>query len=502
MKECTSGNTVRDCPTCSASAFNNIIEKGNSWYCTNCKTYFPKQSCSEFVHVNPRWIGGDGNKRLIYLRKLCLRTAPCSYQKDIGYRFPYQTHVNSLEFLDQSQYWTREKLDDLRLEGLKEITNWARKECPFYKDLPLIKDIDDIKDIPILTKSLINENFNKIFVPSVLHKFTTTGGTVSKVKVARDVDMQPDVGQWRFRNWYGVAIKKTCYLWGTVDERPELKYGRNRLWLPVEELRSKVDALKYLNSIGKFKPDFIKAYAGSLYVLARYAQELDKVNLVNGKVGVIACHCETTTSIMREVMEDVFGCDVYNFWGSRELGSMGQDCEKHKDLHLFDERYVIENINGKWIFTDLFHYSFPLIRYENQDIGEFSTSCECGRGLSTAKPLVGRMLYYLQTKSGDWVTGFVVYLPIMYYDSHFGENLFKWVEAYQVRQRQQGKLTVLLKPWSYVKPPKNLKAQLKAIQKYAKPKDFDVDVEIVDKISRSSSGKQIAIDTTLRRWKR
>jgi phenylacetate-CoA ligase len=161
------------------------------------------------------------------------------------------------------------------------------------------------------------------------------------------------------------------------------------------------------------------------------------------------------------------------------------------------ERYIIEVVDGRFLFTDLLNYASPLIRYENQDIGEFGEECQCGRGLITIKPLVGRVLSYLQNKNGNWISGFIIYLPVMYYDSKYGTDLFKWVESYQIRQREQGKISVLLKSWEHARPPEDLSEQLKVLKKYAK--DFDVLIEVVDKIPKSSTGKQLAVDTTLRR---
>lgn len=413
----------------------------------------------------------------------------------------YHKQIYKLNFLLKSQWWSKEQLEELQLQGLKLLTNFARNHCPYYHELPKINKLADIKQLSILTKTKINKHFNDILVPQVNHVITTTGGTVSKITVAGDKRLLSSLGEQRFMNWYPIKhLVKWCYLWGSVEVGQQPSLSGNKLWLPVERLRTKMDALDYLKRIGHFKPDYLKAYAGSLYVLAQYTKELEKEKFIRGKVKVIATHCETLTSTMRNIIEEVFGCEVYNFYGSRDLGSQAQDCELHKDLHLYMERYIVEVVDGRFLFTDLLNYASPLIRYENQDVGELvETPCKCGRGLKTIKPLVGRVLNYLQTKSGDWITGFVVYLPIMYYDRKYGSNLFSWVEAYQIRQRKQGEITVLLKAWNHVKPPKDLTKQLNIIKKYAE--DFNVKLEIVDSIPKSKTGKQLAVDTTLCRWK-
>lgn len=414
----------------------------------------------------------------------------------------YHGKVYNWDFLNMSQWMKTEDLQDIQLEGLKELVEFARKECPYYKNLPEIRDLNDLRQIPILTKSLINKNWKDILVEKIPHCITTTGGTISKTTVAGDLRISNGFEEQRFQSWYPEprGEKKACYLWGNIEIGQHIKpiVFNSKLWLPVEGLRNQETANSFISKIISFRPDYIKAYAGPMYILSRYALELGKANYLKGIVKTIVTHCETLTQEMRKTIEEVFGCEVFNFYGSRDLGSQAQDCSFHSDLHTTMERYIIEVMEGRFLFTDLLNHASPLIRYENQDVGEFGSPCQCGRGLITIKPLVGRVLSYLQDKNGNWISGFIIYLPVMYYDRKYETDLFGWVESYQIRQREQGKITVLLKSWSHTNPPIDLSRQLEVLKKYAK--DFDVSIEIVNEISKSSTGKQLAVDTTLRRW--
>lgn len=411
--------------------------------------------------------------------------------------FPYQQKVYNLKFLMQSQYWSLEQLQELQLKGLKTITTFAREHCRYYRDLPIIKDIDDIKKIPPLTKTDIKNNFGDILVSNVPHEIEETGGTVSRVRIARDNVLLNQLGLKRFESWYGIGIGKTAHLWGSI-EGARFWSNNSTLWMPVEKLYEL--KRRYLWGIRKFKPDLLHGYALPLTTLAHYANELD----IHPECGVIRSECETLTLPMRKEIEKAFISKhgLYNFYGSRDLGGMAQDCELHRNLHVFMERYVLEENQGKFLFTDLMNYAFPLIRYENQDVGEFSNEkCDCGRGLPTIKPIVGRILYYLKTKKDEWITAFVFYLPINYYDVHHGTSIFSWIESFQIRQRETGKITLLFKCWAGTKPPKDLSKVKQIINQYIKSEDFDYSIEIVDKIPLSKSGKQLSVDTTLRRWK-
>jgi len=420
----------------------------------------------------------------------------------------------------RSQYWSS-KLEELQLEGFREMVKFAKNNCLFYKDLPNVRNLNDIKDFPILTKANINKNFEKILVKRIPHRIVESGGTISKVKLAKDMLLsQLRSGLARFESWYMLGpirylvggkkivyyalstsrkrgLYRVAHLWGSIEGK-DFDWTGNRLWLPVEKLINIEVAEKYLRALEKQQPDFLHGYALPLTILARYAIKLG----IRPAVGVIRSECETLTPTMRQDIEKGFSIKhgIYNFYGSRELGEIAQDCERHNNLHIFAERFIIEVVDGRFLFTDLLNYAFPLIRYENQDVGEFTNSiCDCGRGLPTIKPLVGRVLNYLKTKSGNWVTGFIVYLPIMYYDKKHGTKVFDWVEAYQIRQREEGKIEILLKSWSHIPPPANLDGVYRAFQEFINSEDFDVEIKIVNEIPKSSSGKQLSVDTTLKR---
>lgn len=434
---------------------------------------------------------------------------------------PYQAKVYNLPFLLRSQYQSSSKLEKLQLEGFQAMVDFAKNNCAYYRNLPNVKSLGDIKDFPILTKTDISKNFKQILVKRVSHRIVESGGTVSKVKLAKDMYLsQLRTGLARFESWYTLGpirhlvtgkkivyyalstsrkqgLYRVAHLWGSIEGK-DFDWTGNRLWLPVEKLINIEVAEKYLKALENQKPHFLHGYALPLAILARYAVKLG----IRPAVGVVRSECETLTPTMRRDIEEGFLIKhgIYNFYGSRELGEIAQDCKNHTNLHTFAERYIIEVVDGRFLITDLLNYAFPLIRYENQDVGEFSNSiCSCTRGLPTIKPLVGRVLNYLKTKSGNWVTGFIVYLPIMYYDKKHKTKIFDWVEAYQIRQQEEGKITILLKPWSYASPPENLDGIYKIFQEFIHPEDFDIEVKIVNEIPKSRSGKQLSVDTTLKR---
>jgi len=394
-------------------------------------------------------------------------------------------------FLNRSQWFSEEQIKDLQLEGLKKLVDHARRNTRYYKDLPNIRSIDDLEKIPILTKRGIRENFNLLRAANVHGFQVRTGGTVSKSTTIKDKRLRFDFGQERFLAWYKHPLRRICHLQGSLKSGlAPVRKGRY-LFLPIESLRTRRDAIYYLGSIEQFKPDLIRAYANPLRFLAHYALKEG----IRPDVQVIQSAWENLFPESRKDIEEAFQCDVYNFYGSMELGAMAQDCEMHGELHINAERYIVEEVDDRLIFTDLLNYAMPLIRYENQDTGELSDRrCPCGRGLPTLNSLVGRSIDYLLTKRNTWMHTTPLASPIRKYDE------FDWVESFQFRQVEKGKVTFLLKPWSDSEKIPDLAELTKILHKRISRDDLDISIEVVDSLALSKSGKQIRVITNFTPW--
>lgn len=428
----------------------------------------------------------------------------CSYFWQKGYELYKEIEVRILRkfdksyyrvwnssFLDQSQWFSEEEIKALQLEGLKQLVEHARRNTKYYKNLPKIRSLDDLEKIKHLTKRDIRENFALLRARNVPGFEVTTSGTISRSTTVKDKRLKFDFGEQRFLRWYESPLKKVCELWGSIDigSRPRQKW-RN-LYLPVEGLRNRKDAIHYLKLIEQFKPDLIKAYASPLRFLAHYALEEG----IRPEVGVIQTGCEMLLPASKEETENAFQCDLYNFYGSREMGSMAQDCEIHGDLHINAERYIIEQVDGRLLFTDLLNYAMPLIRYENQDIGVLSDGkCPCGRGLPTLKALVGRSFDYLLTKNDTWINVINLIWPL---DSR---EEFNWVESFQFEQVEKGEVNVLLNPWSESEKIPDLDGLVTLFYQRVSRRDLDISIRIVDSPVRSRSGKQITVITDFSPW--
>lgn len=409
------------------------------------------------------------------------------YEYLVNPTLPNYPNKLKLHYIQQTQWLPEEKLKDLQLEGLKQLVNWAIKKVPYYHNFSLINSLDDLKQYPVLTKKLIHDNFHAMIARDkrLLSIKKSTGGTTSQSTIMCDLNFYKakEAGVQRFRSWYDIDLKKTCHLWGgyEIGFIPK-RYSRD-LYLPVEGMTNRRQAIRYLNMIKDFSPDYLDGYTLPLVALAHYELE----EHVAPQIGVITCNCETLLPWHRKLIEKAFRCHVYNFYSSQDLGAMAQDCINHQGLHINAERYILETTeDGHFLFTDLLNYSMPIIRYEIGDMGKFlSRKCSCGRGLPLVEEVIGRTLPFILTKKGGWL-----HTTSLRQMAFAVKGFRELVDRYQLNQTEPGKVTLLIKPWKKEKLP-----DIESLKKIWLSDEIDIEIKIVDSIPLSKSGKQLAVVT-------
>jgi len=104
------------------------------------------------------------------------------------------------------------------------------------------------------------------------------------------------------------------------------------------------------------------------------------------------------------VLENIWGCQVFNHYGTTEMGlGGGVECEAHSGYHLREADLYFEVVHpitgetlpdgeyGEIVFTTLTRHGMPLIRYRMGDRSRFiSASCPCGTTLRTLEKVRGR----------------------------------------------------------------------------------------------------------------
>ena len=172
--------------------------------------------------------------------------------------------------------------------------------------------------------------------------------------------------------------------------------------------------LKYFHDINKWKPSFLRGYASSIHLFARFISD-NALELEAQPKGIFTT-AEKLFARQRELIERVFGAKVYDNYGLNDGGVSAYECEEHCGMHIDMERAILEvvddgyeqtiNQKGNILATSLYNYALPFIRYETGDLGVASDSkCACGRETLLLKEIIGRIQEFVLTPSGLKIHG-------------------------------------------------------------------------------------------------
>jgi len=287
------------------------------------------------------------------------------------------------------------------------------------------------------------------------------------------------------------------YLWGSDRE---ITHGRenwkarfisrltnsvffNAFRIPPQKMR------EFVTFINTRKPKLIVAYAGSLTDLAKF---IEKEGLHVEPQKAIIVSAETLLPHMRETLERVFQCKVYNRYGSREIGNIACERPGYKGLwippwgnyvEVLDDQghRVPDGTEGKIVITSLVNFAMPLIRYQIDDYGALlpQEQKEPKTSAQVFKAINGRVINQIRNKEGAHVNpGFLC--GLFFFND--------WVKQYQIIQKDVSHIVYRIVP-AGAPLPQSEQEKFIETTRLAFGSDCKVEFDFVDDIPASGSGK-------------
>ncbi len=307
---------------------------------------------------------------------------------------------------------------------LKSILEYAIENVPFYRNILKKYNFNSkefspfiiLNELPILTKDDIRNNFDNLIsdkyrnAKSICFDFTG-GSTGQPLKFAYDENYKDIRWAIIYNNLTSIGYNLgDChgFIYGSnYDAKKQYSLRQKIQYLCMNAFQINAFFLND-NELGNFsvkclkkKPKFIIGYASALVSFARFV----KSNNLHIKFNFIESTSEYLSSEMREEIENIFKCKVYDRYGCREVGNVAHECEYHEGLHINWQIVYIEIVNqGKYPFfgtnygdiviTSLENKGMPIIRYFIGDIGKLDDKgCKCN--MKSAR------LYLAGARSGD-----------------------------------------------------------------------------------------------------
>jgi phenylacetate-CoA ligase len=343
--------------------------------------------------------------------------------------------LSRLREFERTQWLPRSETEALQRQRLRELLTHAYHHVPFYRQRmdalgcapeelasPAI-----FSQLPLLTKEDILSHRDEMvasnFSRSELKPNATGGSTGHMLSFYNDrasLDVRSAI-TIRGDRWAGLDIGTPhARLWGApleikaqerlVNRWTNLALGR--LWLDCFRLSDRLLA-EYVRELQRFRPQVLVGYATALATMAQFvvAHGVHDVPLQS-----VISSAETLFEEQRRLIEDTFGCKVYDRYGCREVGPIAVECTEGR-MHVNADSIYVEVLRGgepaqpgelgEIVITPLDSYGMPLIRYRVGDLGIAASQapCPCGRGLPVIERVIGRTSDVLVNARGDLFHG-------------------------------------------------------------------------------------------------
>ena len=410
--------------------------------------------------------------------------------------------------MDDSQWWSPEKLEKYRLERLRSLLVKVGKNVPYYRDCFAslgfnpheINSLADLQKLPLLTKAIIRAEGDRMKsdIAQGLARFNTGGSSgepliffIGTERVSHDV-----AAKWRATRWWDVDIgDREIVVWGSPIEltaQDKVRQIRDRLMrtrlIPAFEMsEAKLD--EFVATIRNFRPTMLFGYPSSISLIARHAEKRGQImNDLGIKVAFVTS--ERLYDHQRDDITRVFGCPVANGYGGRDAGFIAHQCPQG-GMHITAEDIIVEIVDsdgnslphgtaGEIVITHLATSEFPFIRYRTGDVAVLSDkSCACGRGLPLIEEIQGRSTDFVVAADGTVMHGLALIYTL---------RDITGITAFKIIQETQELTRVLIVPGDTCNVPAAI-ARIESDLAARLGKGVTIKVEQVGEIPTEKSGK-------------
>lgn len=426
------------------------------------------------------------------------------------------------KFLDESQYWSREKLDEYQFIQTKKLLEYAEKNIPWYqkkfaeygvssKDFV---NLQDIKKFPLVTKEEIRDNLDQ-FISKEFSKlklmYVTTGGSTAipfgfyQPSSLEKIDLAFFDHHW---GWVGCKLTDT-----SVVLRGEFVGNENKLFDYKPSKREWRFSTYYLNEktfdqyfkkLNEIKPVFIQAYPSAAELFAQFMRE--KNLKLSFKLKAIMLGSENIYDEQIDLIEKTFDAKVHTWYGQAERVSLAPWSKNSRLFHIFpqygltelldssDNEVTNEDETGEIVATGFYNFAMPFIRYRTMDLATHTNQkSPDGFNYRLFKRIEGRLQELIVTSSGRLISMTAI---------NMHDETFDNVRQFQFYQDTPGKVTLKILPNEKFSE-RDLNRIYDSI-KFKLGDDTELEIKIVDSIPRTKSGKLRFLDQKLeiKNWSR
>ena len=327
---------------------------------------------------------------------------------------------------DQQKAW--------QAESVHRLLDHAYRTTPYYRTLFDQQDVhpSDWKQgvpvpVPVLTRDLVRSHEDDLrsrrYGADELRAAATGGTTSTPVRLWRDIEAlrKKTALQYQLNRWSGFDQGDSILMiWGAdrdLELNPSWKWRLYENWLmrripaAAGEVNDSIFQ-RFLDRLNEHKPKVLYGYG---LTLARFADFVRTTSTNWHRPSIVIITAEAITQSERLCIEETFGCEATEQYGSRDVGMIASECDQHSGLHFHPAGCLVEfayagmTPDGPMhhlLITDLLNYGMPLIRYDTGDcVVVEETPCPCGRWFPKVKSVLGRAMDNFLLPDGREVPG-------------------------------------------------------------------------------------------------
>jgi phenylacetate-CoA ligase len=341
--------------------------------------------------------------------------------------------------LEESQGWSRSRLQELQSERLRSLIGHAATHVPYYRRVfaehglspSQIQTPADLVRLPTVSKGTVREHWRSMLAegvrPSSLLRETTSGtsGSPLTVYLSKEAYLRAKAAQWlhhaaggyTHHEWIGILAGYEVVP-PAVTHPPfwVVNNAGKQVHFSSFHLRER-NVPQYLAEMRARRLHFLLGYPSTIGLLAHFCVSRGE----HLPLESVFLSSEPAFEWQLEAIRKAFGCRVFNYYGQTEQVTTAASCRDYSSLHLHSELTVAEflpdpSLSGHrfLVGTSLVNYAMPLIRYELGDVtAAIEGPCPCGREHERIRPVVTIANDFLVLPDGGLVPALLLHHPFV-----------------------------------------------------------------------------------------
>lgn len=303
-----------------------------------------------------------------------------------------------LAWLQNNEQLSPQALDELQAEKLAGLVAHCYDTVPYYRHLMQERGLapdditrpSDLHKLPVLTRPLLAAHHEDLVSgladTATLQVNYSSGSTGIRAEFSQDLDFRLWMRAHQLRTYAWCAGWRLgepfVLLWGSEiywNFKQRIERAENRLVNRREfnTFRLTPELLnQFVDELVRFRPALVSTYSNAMQLITR---EAESRGLRIAGLRAVQATSEPVPPALRERIEMVLGCVVYDKYGMRETNVVSHESPDHDGMLIQSENVVVEvlddqgaecapGVPGRVVVTPLNSRSMPLLRYETSDV--------------------------------------------------------------------------------------------------------------------------------------